>query len=700
MLDIGKQEFRVGVDIGGTFTDIVVIGSEGAIYTKKVSSSVDNYARSIVQGLKELLDETDVTPPQITEVIHGTTVGSNAILELKGAKTGLITTKGFRDVLEIRTLRMPRLYDMSWEKPRPLVERHLRFVVEERVDAHGNVLIPLDESEVEAVVDRLLALGVEAICVCLLNSYTNPAHELLIKDVIVRRAPHVACCISYEVLPEIKEYERTSTTAINAYVMPIMARYLTTLQHELQEIGIRSPLLLMQSNGGLATAKSAIRMPANIIESGPAGGVVGAQSLSRSIDLPSVITFDMGGTTAKASIVEAGALSRASEYSVGGGMMVGSRLLNGAGYLLKLPAIDLAEVGAGGGSIVRMDAGGAIQVGPHSAGSTPGPVCYGMGGEDPTITDANVILGNINPEHLVSGEVKLDAALAHKVFKERVARPLGLSVEDAAFGAYQIAAANMIRAIKAVSTERGRDPSLFSLFAFGGNGPIFGASMARSLKMKRVVVPPSPGVFSSFGLLFADLEHHYSRSYRQLLAEVPAASFNAVLQEMQAEAEAQVASDGYPPERIEVRRQAAMHYRGQTFELLIPIPDGPLDAAGLLDLQEAFGREHELTYGHRAGKEEPVEIVTLQVVGRGVPEEARVPRSIAATSRADRPASVREVYFGPEHGWLTTPVLARADLAVRRAGPIIVEEYDATCVVPPHSTAVLDTFGNIIISLE
>jgi N-methylhydantoinase A len=692
--------FRVGVDIGGTFTDVVFLGQDGTILTKKVSSSVDNYARAIIDGIGQVFQDVGLGGSHVEEVLHATTVASNAILELKGAKTGLITTKGFRDILEIRNLRMPRLYDISWQKPPPLVERYLRVVVDERVNIQGDIERALDPADAERAVDTLLAKGVEAIAVCLLNSFANPAHELMIKEITTRRAPVLPCCISFEVLPEIKEYERTSTTVINTYVMPIVARYLATLRDELDRQGITAALLLMQSNGGLTTAEAAMQTPMHIIESGPAAGVIGAQALARALALPNIITFDMGGTTAKASIVEEGNVARSLEYQVGGGIMLGSRLLTGAGYMLKVPAIDLAEVGAGGGSIVWIDAGGSLQVGPHSAGASPGPLCYDLGGTEPTITDANVILGYINPAYLVGGALPLNADKARRLFEANIATPLGLSLAHAAYGAHQIAASNMIRAIKAVSTERGRDPRDYALFAFGGNGPLFAAGMAEALQMTRIVVPPSPGLFSAFGLLYADVEHHYSRTFRRLLGSVDPRELSATWDQLAREAIDQLKADGFSLGQMRLRKSANMHYQGQTFELTVPVPEGPLDAATLADLAEAFGREHERTYGHRAGPEEPVEIVNIQVVGQGVPERPRVPDKRAPRQRHDAgrlPA--RHAYFGPQVGWLETPVLRRADLATPRQGPCIIEEYDATCVVPPKAKAMLDAYGNIILDL-
>ena len=691
--------FRVGVDIGGTFTDIVFLGDDATLHTKKVSSSVENYARAIADGLVEMFDDFGIGGGDIDEVLHGTTVASNAILEHKGARTGLVTTKGFRDVLEIRNLRMPRLYDLTWDKPPPLVERYLRMVVDERVDARGNVKKALTQEDADAAVERLLGEGVEAIAVCLLNSFMNPTHEQMVKAAIERLAPDLPHCISYDVLPEIKEYERTSTTVINTYVMPVVARYLRSLREDLDTKLIKAPLLLMQSNGGLTTAEAATRAPMHIIESGPAGGVIGAQALAKALAIENVVTFDMGGTTAKASLIEGGEVTRSLEYQVGGGIMTGSRLLTGAGYLLKVPAIDLAEVGAGGGSIVGIDGGGSMQVGPHSAGADPGPLCYDIGGNEPTITDANLILGYINPDHLVGGALRLNAERARTVFEATIARPLGMSLEHAAYGAHQIVASNMIRAIKAVSTERGRDPREYVLLAFGGNGPVFAAAMADALGMKRILIPPSPGLFSSFGLLYADIEHHYSRTYRCVLGDTDPAMLTGLWDELSKSAIAQLETDGFAPERMRLSRSANLHYQGQTFELTVPVRDGPLDRATLDELQEAFGHEHERTYGHRAGPDEPVELVNLVVVGMGVPERPRLPERLQAAKESGAPPGQRQAYFGRRAGWIETPVLGRSDLAEARVGPCIVEEYDATCIVPPGARASLDDKGNIAIEM-
>ena len=691
--------YRIGVDVGGTFTDVVLLDDGGAVISKKISSSVENYALAIVEGLESVFAEHGVRPGEVAEIMHGTTVASNAILELAGARVGLVTSKGFRDVLELRHLRMPRLYDLTWEKPPPLVERYLRMVVDERVGAAGEVVRPLAREDARRAVRRLLGEGVEAIAICLVNSYANPVHERLVAEVVEELAPGLPCCASFDVLPEIKEYERTSTTVVNTYVLPIVRRYLKTLREALDARGIAAPLLIMQSNGGLTPAAEAAVKPVNIVESGPAAGVVGARAIARQSGLADVISFDMGGTTAKASLIERGEYTRTREYSVGGGIMAGSRLLTGAGYLLNVPAIDLAEVGAGGGSIVRIDAGGSMQVGPKSAGARPGPVCYGLGGEAPTVTDASVVLGYLNPSFLCGGELRIDAAASARAIGTAVAGPLGLSPEHAAWGARQVAIANMIRAIRAVSSERGRDPREYALFAFGGNGALFAAGMAAELGMKTVVVPPAAGLFSAFGLLYAEIEHHYSRTLRRVLREADPDAIDAVYRALEAQAVSQLAADGFDPAHRACTRSAMLHYQGQIYELEVPAPAGRIDRAALDALAESFGREHERTYGHRAGAGEPVELVTARVLGRGLSERPRVPERLTLAARETASGGSRRAYHGRTSGWIDTPVVTRAALAGGGEGPCIVEEYDSTCVVPPAVRASVDAKGNLVLSL-
>ena len=695
-----RATFRVGADIGGTFTDLVVIDPDGHVLVAKVPSTIDDYSRGIVEGLRALLVEHDLAGDRIAEVVHGTTIASNAILERAGARTGLITTRGFRDVLEIRRLRVPRLYDLTWQKPPPLVRRALRVEVDERVSAWGKITRPLDRDSLVAAVERLLAEGVEAIAVCLLNSYANPVHEHAIAAYLREAAPDIDISISAEILPEIKEYDRTSTTVINAYVMPIVRRYLQRLGDGLRGVGVDAPLLVMQSSGGVMGAAAAADRPVAIVESGPAAGVVGARELARQLNVPDMITVDIGGTTAKAAMIEGGQINEAGEYEVGGGIITGARLLRGAGYLVRSATVDLAEVGAGGGSILWLDGAGSLQIGPRSAGATPGPVCYDLGGTEPTTTDANVVLGYINPEQIAGGAVRLKAELARRVVHDAIARPLGLSLEEAAHGAHLLAAVSMIRAIRAVSSERGRDPRDYALGAFGGNGPLFAAAMARALEMRRVVIPPMPGLFSAFGLLASPLERRLARGNPRPLAAADPAELTEGYVALEVEAAALLAADGVPPARATLERTADLRYQGQSFELTVAVPPGRLDGAALAEVAEAFGREHARTYGHRAGAEEPVELVNLRVVARDRDGRPRLPDRLRLDEAAPMSGS-RSVYFGRAVGWLTTPVVSRAQItAAPLRGPLIVEEYDATAVVPPDATIRRDALGVLHLELD
>jgi N-methylhydantoinase A len=679
---------RIGIDIGGTFTDIVAIAADGRVVTHKIASTPHDYGIGIIDGLRALLASHSGT---VTDVLHGTTIGSNAILEGKGARSALITTKGFRDILEIRDLRMPVLYDLHWTKPRALVERRLRLEVIEKLRPDGSVAIPLDATSVTAAIAMLRSEAVQSVAICLLHSYANPAHERAVADAVRAALPDVAVSVSHEILPEIKEYPRTSTTVINAYVQPVVRAYVTSLAARLRELGIAAPLQLMQSNGGLASAEFAAIAPAHIIESGPAAGVVGGAALALRLEEPRVITFDMGGTTAKAGLVENGEVLRSEALEVGAGVMAGSRLLVGAGYLLKLPAIDLAEVGAGGGSICRLDAGGAPKVGPDSAGAEPGPVCYGRGGTEPTITDCNLVLGYLDPAGLVGGSLKLDVEAARAAVARSLAEPLHRSVEEAAQGMLRLASASMMRAIRAVTVERGRDPRQFALLAFGGNGPLFAAAIAAELGITRVIVPPLPGVFSAFGLLVADTEHHTTRSLRMRMRidEADHARIAAALHELVIAGTERLTRDGFPLERQQFRLAAQARYVGQSSEIEVRLPDDGFPP----HFAELFGEEHERNYGFRAPPDEPVELIGVSVIARGMPDRPRLPDAVPPAS-IPVPTS-RRAWFA-EIGWVDTPVVDRAQLTSRPcAGPLIVQEYDATCLVPHGVDAALDAFGNI-----
>ncbi len=680
------MSLRIGIDIGGTFTDIVAISPDGTVTTHKTASTPHDYGAGIIDGLRTLLAGR---PGTVTDVLHATTVGSNTVLEAKGAKTALITTRGFRDILEIRDLRMPVLYDIGWTKPRALVERRLRLEVTEKMRPDGSVAIPLDPASLEPVIAMLRAENVVSVAICLLHSYANPAHEQAVGKAVRAALPGVAISVSSEILPEIKEYPRTSTTVINAYVMPIVRAYITALDARLRELGIAAPLQLMQSNGGLASAAFAAESPAHIIESGPAAGVVGGAALARRLNEPRIVTFDMGGTTAKAGLVENGEVLRAEAIEVGGGVMAGSRLLVGAGYMLKLPAIDLAEVGAGGGSICRLDGAGAPKVGPQSAGAAPGPACYGKGGTAPTITDCNLALGYLDPGGLTGGTMRLDLDAARAAIRRDLAVPLNLSIEEAAHGMLRLASATMMRAIRAVSVERGRDPRQFALLAFGGNGPLFAAGIAAELGIARIIIPPLPGVFSAFGLLVADAEHHARQSIRVRLDQADPDRINRIIADLTDAGTRRLTRDGFPPERQIFQRAAFIRYVGQSSEIEVALPDGKIAPAAIAAL---FGDEHEKTYGFRAPDGEHVELMGLSVMARGLPELPRLPGRIPPFAQAV--PSSRRAWF-PGDGWIETPVSDRAGLIGKVPGPLIVQEYDATCLVPKGMTARVDDFGNI-----
>ncbi len=684
---------RIGIDIGGTFTDLVAIAADGSITTHKTASTPADYSLGIETGLRVLLGGG----AEVEEVLHATTVGSNTILEGKGARTALITTKGFRDVLEIRDLRMPRLYDMHWTKPPALVERRLRLEVVEKTRPDGSIAVPLDRASLDEAIAFLAREGVASVAVCLLHSYANPGHEREVAAALAVGLPGVAVTVSHALLPEIKEYPRTSTTVVNAYIQPIVRAYLTSLQARLKAVGIAAPLHLMQSNGGLASAATAAAAPARIVESGPAAGVVGSAVLARRLGMARAITFDMGGTTAKAGVVEGGEVLRAEAMEVGAGVMAGARLLVGAGYMLKLPAIDLAEVGAGGGSICRIDAAGAPKVGPHSAGADPGPVCYGRGGTEPTITDCNLVLGYLDPAGLAGGALRLDPEAARRAVADRLAKPLGLSVEEAAHGMLRVVSATMMRAIRAVTVERGRDARDFTIIAFGGNGPLFAAGIAADLGVREILVPPMPGLFSAFGLLLADTEHHATRSLRLRVTGADPAPLQQALDALVADGHARLAADGFTPAMRTMQLGAMARYVGQSSEIAVTLA---LDSAAavLAGLPEAFALEHERTYGFRAPPEEPVELTSLSLVARGIPAAPRLPAGIPPRPAQAMPA--RRAWFAGT-GWTDTPVLDRGSLtAVPRLGPAIVQEYDATCLVPPGMAVSRDDFGNLLLRMS
>jgi N-methylhydantoinase A len=621
-------------------------------------------------------------------------VATNTILEHKGAKTALITTRGFRDVLELRRIRVPRLYEPLYVKPSPLVPRRLRLEVVERVGPRGDVITPLDIASVETAIARLRTEQVEAVAVCLLHSYANPDHERRIGEILRRELSDCFISLSVDVLPQMREYERTSTTVINTYIGPPVKAYLRSLMDQLTNDGFKGRLRVMQSSGGILSADAVTDRPAQIVECGPAAGVIGAAKLGTAAGYDNLISFDMGGTTAKASIIENGRVLNSDEYEVGGGISASSPLMKGGGYALKLPAIDIAEVGAGGGSIVRLDKAMSIKVGPHSAGAVPGPACYAAGGEDPTITDANVVLGFLNREALCGGTVPIDAQRSNSAITSRIAQPLGRSLLETAYGIHQVANANMMRAVKGVTTYRGRDPRDFALYAFGGNGGVHGVELARSLRIPTVIVPPAAGVFSAIGLLTANVELMLAQGLLSRTREMDVEKTERIFHTLEGEIAQQL---GYPKRSVTFQRFADLRYVGQAFELTVPSPNRKLDASALAELERLFEQEHERTYGHAFRGAYAMETVTLRVTGSVTPEGVQ---ASVRTHASYRPTGRRSVYFGAAIGERDTPILARDALSDRlRPGPMIVEEYEGTTVVPPDCGARLDKSGNIVIEI-
>ena len=696
---VNNRGYRLGVDVGGTFTDVVLMGPGGRLAVKKVSSTPGSYDEGILTGIRQALEETGVSPQDIYEVCHSTTAATNAVLERRGAKVGLITTKGFRDVLEVRRLRTPTLYDLFYTPPDPLVPRYLRLEVDERLDAGGLVLKQLDLDEVRRAVDQLLGEGVESLAVCLINAYRNSVHERAIGDLVQSEYEGLFISLSHEIVSAIREYERTSTTVANAYLMPVMNTYLSSLRDRITGMGIEAPILVMQSSGGMMTSHRAGERPVFSLESGPVAGVSGAVYLSKKITEPNLLTFDMGGTTTKAAVIENGQPHKSGEYEIGAPISRGSRLLKGGGYLLMVRAVDVAEVGAGGGSLVSLDKGGSFQVGPRSAGAEPGPICYDRGGTQPTTSDANVLLGYLNPEYLLGGALKVNLHKTSNLFQSKVAKPLGLSLLEAAYGVHVVATAAMARAMRSVTTERGRDARNFTILAFGGSGPCHAAALARQMSIREVIIPSAPGLFSSLGLLAAPQEYEFVRSLMIRTGEITTSSLEQSFKDLEAEAWDVLRREGYGPEHLAFDRYADLHYAAQVHELTVPVP-----ASGRLpDLEEAFGQEHSFTYGYRSDGE-PVEVTNIRVIGRPAAthsEAADISSIGGALYSAGGRSSNRKAYFGRENGLMETAVVSRGDLGLEASpGPIIVEEYDTTIVVPPGCTVRREASWNVILRWE
>lgn len=687
--------FRIAVDIGGTFTDIALLTDEGLIHQSKVSSTPSDPSVAVVEGVGQLLAELAIAPSAVREVLHGTTVGSNTILQRKGARTGLITTRGFRDVLEIGRIRMPDMFDLTWDKPKPLVPRRHRLEVIERMAADGEVIEPLSEDSVIAAGEALVAAGIEAVAIAFINSYRNPAHELQAETILRKKFPQLLVTTSCAVLPEMKEYERTSTTVVNAYLLSAMRSYLQRLESGLRGIGVHAPILVMTSNGGMLAAGVTCDKPVLVVASGPAGGVIGAARLGVARDDSDVIVFDMGGTTAKAVIIEDGRPTMTSEYEFRDGISTSSRFIKAGGYMLKVPAIDIAEVGAGGGSLAGIDKGGLLVVGPESAGAAPGPACYGLGNERPTVTDANVVLGFINDSALAGGKLAIDRGLSEKAIRHHVGDPLGLPLSDAAHGIRAVANAAMARAVRAVTVERGRDPRDLTLMAFGGNGGVHAPDLARLLGIPRVVVPPMSGIFSAIGMLASDIEHTALKVVSRRLDRMSADDLKAIKAGLQREVAARLADDGYRAGRTAFLWEADLRHEGQATELTVPFEGDDLD-----DIRERFVAEYLKTYGYRDTT--PIELMKLRVAGRGLRDNRLDFGAMKIADRASATrAATRRISFARGEPAVEVEVVGRNAVgSAARPGPLIIDEFDATVVVPPDARVHRDAIGCIVLEFD
>lgn len=691
------KRHKIGVDIGGTFTDITLLLDDGTIFSHKLPSTPDDYSKGITIGVREILSANNISADEIEGLTHATTVATNTILEYKGAHTGLVTTEGFRDVLEMRRLRIPVIYDLRYQKPKPLVPRRLRYELAERMDPSGNIIRNFSEEDVEALAKQLKEDGVESVAICFLHAYANSEPEKRVAEILTRiLGTDVYISRSSEVLPEIREYERTSTTVVNCYIGPIIAQYLKSLSDRLREIGLECPIRIMHSAGGVMSINSAIHKPAHLVESGPAAGVIASAHVAKSVSYDKVISFDMGGTTAKAALIENGQPAKTGEYEVGAGINLSSKLVKGGGYPIKLPFIDVSEIGAGGGSIIAIDQKGRVSVGPESAGAMPGPVAYRQGGKEPTFTDALLTLGFINPDFLVGGEFELDADLAREALRTKIAVPLGKTLQDAAHGVLTLAVATMTRAIKAVSTYQGRDPREFTLVAFGGNGPVVAAEIARVLQIKNILIPPAAGVLSAAGLLFSDVEHEFVRTIFGSGKKLDAKILADIFSELEADAFQWIKDEGYAVKDVRFRANADLRYSGQAYELTIPTDHKHPDIDKLFS---GFNKEHEKTYGHKSDTD-PIDIINLKLVATIDINNSRKGSRLRVKG-GYATSGERSVYFGEEFGEHTVPVLSRNELTINsRKGPFIIEEYDSTCVVPPYCRASLDPAGNILVELE
>jgi len=682
------MNYRIGVDTGGTFTDVALVEERtGKSYITKVPSTPHNPSLAVLNGLRQIVEETGIDYEEISFFIHGSTVATNALLEQKGARTALLTTKGFKDVLQIGRQTRPKLYDFRARKAEPLVPRNFRLELDERIDADGNIIRKIDRQELLNIVESLKENEIQSLAICFINSYINPIHEKEVKQILSEAVPGLSITLSCEVLPEIKEYERTSTVVANAYVLPKMKYYLGHLNTNLERMNISSNLYVMQSNGGIISAETAINMPIRTMLSGPAGGVLAGSILAKNTSFKNIITIDMGGTSLDTALIE----NENPQFTT---------ISEIEGRPIKVPMVEMHTIGSGGGSIAWIDSGGALRVGPHSAGATPGPVCYGRGGEEPTVSDANVILGRLNPDSILGGRMKIDVASARRVIKEKIADPLGMTVEKAAEGILKVVNANMVRGIRVISIEKGYDPREFSLMAFGGAGPLHAVDIANELGCKEVIIPPNPGITCAMGMLMADVRHDYVRTYSSKLSLVELDDINHALKTLIVEALEDLKKEGFDSDTIELKASLDLRYVRQAYEINIPLNGAHVNHTTLHEAVRTFHETHERIYGFNRHEEE-LEVVNIRLIGIGKITELKKDGSNEEVNRKSvEPISVRLVYFND--AYVSAPVYQRNDLNsdVTINGPAIIEQLDSTIIIYPDQKAITDQSGNLIIYLS
>ncbi|MBM1172394.1 hydantoinase/oxoprolinase family protein [Microvirga arabica] len=678
--------WRIGVDSGGTFTDVCLFDDQtGRLEIWKVPSTPDDPSRGISTGVAEGLSTVGGHPDEVSFLGHGTTVATNALIELRGVKTGLIVTDGFRDLLEIGRQKRPSLYDMNVEKPEILVSRDRRIEVPERLRSDGSVDTPLSEEAVRAAVSRLSEADVKAIAVCFIYGFLNTEHEAAARRIIEEEFPGVFVSTSHEVAPEFREYERLSTTVVNAYLGPVMQSYIHRLQQRLKDLGVKTTPHLTQSNGGVIGFETAADLPVRTVLSGPSTGVVAAQAIGRMAGLSNLITFDVGGTSSDVALLQNGVCKLTGEANV-------------HGYPIKAPMLDIHTVGAGGGSIAYVDSGGLLKVGPRSAGADPGPVCYGRGNTEPTVTDANIVLQTLNPVEILGGRMKVRRDLAVEAV-QRLADRLGLGVMETAQGIISVVTANMAKAIRVISVQRGHDPRDYALMAFGGAGPLHAARLAKELDISKIIVPRTPGTLCALGLLLTDLRADFAISRLAQLTEEALPDVQEGFAKLERQALDWFEQEGIAADRQIITRTVDMRYIGQNYELSVPVPAGPISEGTFAALAEGFAQAHQQRFGFIA-EGEAVQLVTLRVEAAGIVSKAEfVPQPDAGPSPDAAQIGTRDVYM-PEAGqFVSCPVYARESLAAgnRITGPAIVEQMDTTTVVLPGMQAVVDPYLNLIL---